>query len=281
MGYPYDASRKALLTPARDASFFAAGRPAAESSLCAELAWIAYAPFERDPAARTTVAAALERIGFTSLNLFSAGGTHGFLARDSTTRLSVLTFRGTEPNLKNWETDLTTELVPWSGGGRVHRGFAEALSTVWDSVLADLKTVTGRCLYTGHSLGAGLATLAASRRTPDALITFGSPRVGDDAFAHSPGRSNHHRYANCCDVVTRVPLEAMGYRHTGTLVYLDRDGRSVAAPTESLILDDQRHARLGYLSRWAWRPGTMWTRDAADHAPVNYVSALQVANQAR
>lgn len=280
MGYPYDPSRKALITPARDATFFATGRPSAEPILCAEMARLAYAPFERDPATRAAVEAILRGIGFGTCSFFSAASTQGFLAQDATTPLAVLAFRGTELDPRDWETDLKARLVPWPEGGQVHQGFAEALATIWDPVDAALSTLRGRRLYTGHSLGAALATLAASRRPPEALLTYGSPRVGDAAFVQATRTLTHQRYANCCDVVTRLPPEALGYRHPGPTAYLDRKGQLHASPTERLIDQDQRLARRRYFLRWTWRRGTMWTRDAADHAPINYVSALAHAVRA-
>ena len=274
MNYPYDPSRRALLSPTLGAAFFPAGRPAAEPVLCAELSRLAYAPFEREPSAQAFVEATLRRIGFGACSFFSTATTHGFLARDPATPLSVLAFRGTGVNIRDVATDLHALLAPWSAGGQVHQGFAEALTGAWDAVAAALASVTGRRLFTGHSLGAALATLAASRHSPQALYTFGSPRVGDLAFAEAMASIDHHRYANCCDVVCRVPAEAMTYRHTGLAAYLDRRGAQHEALPESLVKEDQHRARRVYLLRWSWRPGALWTRDAADHAPINYVSAL-------
>lgn len=274
MSYTYDASRKALLTPARDAAFFAAGRPSGEAALCAEFSWLAYAPFEREPAAKALVETVLQGIGFNTCSFLSSGSTQALLAQDTGSHLTVLAFRGTELDPRDWRTDLKALLVPWPGGGHVHQGFAEALSSVWEPVLAALRDAKGRQLYTGHSLGAALATLAASRRSPDALLTFGSPRVGDAAFAQTTQNLRHERFVNCCDIVTRLPPEAFGYRHAGPVAYLDRGGVLCPALAERLIAEDQRRARIGYLLRWAWRRGTMCTRDTADHAPTNYVSAV-------
>ena len=274
MGYPYDPTRKALLTPARDTIFFPTGRPASEPILCAEMSRLAYAAFERDPAAKADIETTLRRIGFTACTFFSTVSTQGFLAQDPATPLSVLAFRGTELDPHDWATDINALLVPWSAGGQVHQGFAEALAAAWEAMAAALASVTGRVLYTGHSLGAALATLAASRRSPHALYTYGSPRIGDAAFAEATASLNHHRYANCCDIVCRVPPEALTYCHSGPVGYLDRRGNLHRAPPEAVVADDQRRARRAYLWRWSWRRGTMWTRDTADHAPINYVAAL-------
>ena len=274
MGYHYNPTRKALVRPAEGARFFAGGRPTSEPVLSAELSRLAYAAFDRDPTARTELEATLRRVGFSRCTVFSAGSTQAFLAQDPTTPLSVLAFRGTELDPRDWATDLDALLMPWPGGGQVHKGFAEALNTMWSAVAAALATVTGRVLYAGHSLGAALATLAAARRPPHALFTFGSPRVGDALFAQAIATLDHHRYTNCCDIVCRVPPEALGYHHAGPAAYLDRTGQLHSGPTDSFVTRDQAKARRRYLWRWAWRPGTVWTRDAADHAPVNYLSAL-------
>lgn len=274
MAYHYDPSRKALLTPALDTTFFRAGRPRSEAALSAEFARLAYAPFERDAQARGTVFTTLERTGFPDVTFFSSASTQALLARDPAAGLAVLSFRGTEVDARDWATDLDTGMIPWPEGGRVHRGFAAALELIWPEVATALATVAGRLLYTGHSLGAALATLASTRRRPAALYTFGSPRVGDLAFGATLAGLEHRRFVHCCDIVTRVPPEVLDFRHVGALVYVDREGRPLPLAPSDTMASDQALARRDYAWRWAWRPGTMWTRDAADHAPINYVGPL-------
>jgi triacylglycerol lipase len=272
--YRYDPSRAALLAPARGATFFPAGRPKSEAALCAELSRLSYAPFDSNAEARREVEGHLKRVGFSVCYFFSTGGTQAYLACDTAGALTVLVFRGTETKRVDWVTDLQAWPCAWPEGGRVHTGFAEALGLVWNDLKPYLTDLPGRRLYTGHSLGAALATLAASRRAPDALYTFGSPRVGDDAFIKTLGPVESHRYTNCCDVICRIPMELFGYRHFGSLLYIDRKGgvRSGCEYREGRL--DRLRARLSYSVRWAWRTGTMWTRDLADHSPVNYFSAL-------
>ena len=50
--------------------------------------------------------------------------------------------------------------------------------------------------------------------------------------------------------------------------------RSVTNPSEKEILRDQWRAHVDYALKYAWRWGNMWNRALADHAPINYVSAL-------
>jgi hypothetical protein len=280
MAYKYDASRKALLTPARDTSFFPAGRPTEEAALCAEMSRLAYAAFERDPQAAADVRNVLSPIGFGACTFFSEAGTQGFLAQDLNAALSILTFRGTELDARDWVTNLNARPIPWPKGGQTHEGFAAALERVWEEVARVLALSQGRLLYTGHSLGAALATLAASRQSPHALHTFGSPRVGDAAFAQTLAGLEHRRYVNSCDFVCQLPPEALDYRHAGPGCYLDHHGRLLLAPSPDAVARDQRAARRAYLWRWAWRPGTNWTRDLSDHAPVNYASAVAASSRA-
>jgi hypothetical protein len=274
MGYHYDASRKALFTPAEDAVFFPDGRPGAEPLLCAEMCRLAYIPFERDPGTKAGMEATLQKIGFSLRATFSNGSTQSFLAQDPSAQLFVLTFRGTELDLRDWTTDLNLLLSAWPAGGQVHSGFAGALTPVWEAVSAALATARGRVIFTGHSLGAALATLAATRRAPDVLYTYGSPPIGDLDFVRAAAFLNHHRYINCCDIICRNPPEGLRYCHCGSMVYLNHLGKAHPAAPDRLLARDQLSARLAYLMRWAWRPGTVWTRETADHAPVNYLWAL-------
>jgi pimeloyl-ACP methyl ester carboxylesterase len=101
---------------------------------------------------------------------------------------------------------------------------------VWADVTEALSLAHAvRPWFTGHSLGGALATLAADRHGDSAAVyTFGSPLVGDDAFA--AGFNNRHegrsfRYVNGDDLVTRVPP---------FFTHINREHRLAAPPETSL-----------------------------------------------
>jgi len=153
--------------------------------------------------------------------------------------VAVLAFRGTEPKeIADWLTDSKFAPKPWDPGfGNVHEGFAGALETVFPAIRRDLESLrgSGRSLYvTGHSLGAALATLLAARLAAQqtypvqGVYTYGSPRVGDIAFEGNYTRllgERTFRFVNHEDLVTRVPPRSLGFRHVGSIAYLDADGR--------------------------------------------------------
>src|SRR5207248_1383780 len=84
--------------------------------------------------------------------------------------------------------------------------------------------------FTGHSLGAALATLAISRFAGGnaSLYTFGSPRCGNLTFAQRLGEHatlGEFRFVDHCDLVTRVPPAGLGYSHGAANLYcLDESG---------------------------------------------------------
>jgi triacylglycerol lipase len=169
-----------------------------------------------------------ESAGFTC-EFQSAGGTDCYVAVQKD--FVVVAFRGTQP--EQWRdvlADANILLVPWRAGhGHVHAGFKKAfddIRPVLDPILQPL--AAGRTLwFCGHSLGAALATLAADHYAGTrGVCTFGSPRVGDPAFAHAfnmklSGRSL--RYVNDHDVVTHVPLP-LGYEHVDLRRFIAPDG---------------------------------------------------------
>lgn len=80
---------------------------------------------------------------------------------------------------------------------------------------------TTHVTVTGHSLGAGLATLlaldlASHSLVPNTCITLASPRVGDLTFSHVFNHvvPNAYRVVNRLDVVPKVP-PALMYFHVG------------------------------------------------------------------
>lgn len=212
---------------------------------------------ETDTPRQPTQSLLLEKAGCTRRQFFFSRKTDTqalLLEFDTAAPFAVLVFRGTEQDIKDFITDLSVGHLRHNDGKiDTHAGFTLALDSVWAEIERALKRLKHPVFFTGHSLGAALATLAAARIAPTALYTFGSPRVGDDEFVAS---LNHladgiHRVVHGEDIVTTVPPEALGFRHVGKLEIL-------AAP-----------ASRG----WAeWFTG--WLRPPkplGDHAPVNYV----------
>lgn len=159
---------------------------------------------------------------------------------------SVLVFRGTQGRLSNWFFNLSTTLSPWPAGGQVHNGFKQLLLEAWGEIEHQLRSLSGPVYYTGHSLGGALAVLAASLIAPEAVYTFGSPRMGNAHFVKSMKHIKIHRMVNPRDIVTSVP-PIPGMMHVGDPQYL----------TIAKSLLSQRF--------WFEAP-----RFLADHSPSNY-----------
>ncbi len=235
-------------------------------------------PFLEDAALRTDVfpAAAFQHHLVREvhpgsyLQLFSAGeiANGGRAFRDASTQvlfarhrdlpLTLLVFRGTEPSqmadvvadLKTWKTPLADRGWP-AEWGSAHAGFVEAFESVEPLLLQKLGEVAergDRIWITGHSLGGGLATLMAARllRARDegldlelaGLYTFGSPRVGNKAFAarfrDAIAKAGVHavRVRNADDVVTSIPGLVLEYEHVGLLAYMTEGSLVVSPPEE-------------------------------------------------
>ena len=208
---------------------------------------------------------------------FDRPGAQCFVARRD--EGTVVCFRGTEVN--EWQ-DLAADaefiLTPNEGndkGAKVHRGFLRSLDTIWDEV--DDAIGDGRVWFTGHSLGAALATLAAERLPGrHRLYTFGSPRVGDKKFRRA-FRTNAYRFVNNNDIVTDVPpgSRVFPYRHVGDLKYFDEDGRLIE---KSRWWQRFRAGLSGHLKRLLevqreFRKGdfdAVPLDQLADHSPTSY-----------
>lgn len=141
----------------------------------------------------------------------------------------VVAFRGTEQNLTDWWTDLNGQLVTSSAdAGQVHRGFRDALDSVYARVRQFVRDVQvkdkSRLFICGHSLGGALAQLAARRLAKETnlpkvrgVFTYGAPRVGDqvyvDDYRASPVGNLTTLWVAKGDPITRVAPHAFEYRH--------------------------------------------------------------------
>jgi triacylglycerol lipase len=262
----------------------------------AEAAFLAYA---EPPFAKLR----FQNAGLPEVEFFSGESTQCYVAHND--NFVIVAFRGSELReregtnsrdiryiISDWWIDLSADLVDSGQGGSVHRGFKIALDELWNpqdrageekalkTYLDSISSADGRqrsVWFTGHSLGAALATLAARRYADVAgLCTYGSPRVGDRAFANG-FRINVYRFVNNDDVVTKIPLPG-SYRHIGNLKYIDNEGIILDDPNLWMRLKDnfrkmvKNTFNLGLLRIRKELPQNSLT----DHAPIYY--ALRIWN---
>ncbi len=228
----------------------------------------------------------LPRAGLRLERFFCGPGTQGFLA--SGDGFAIFVFRGTE--IKQWLdiwTDANFRLKPMRAIPKIHGGFQDALDEVWPEVQDGLDQQQAAGIpvwYTGYSLGAALATLTAARRPPAALVTFGSPRVGNLDFVRLLQDLPIHRFVNCCDVVTQVPPPALGYWHVGEMDFISATGHVLRSPESWHVARRQLAGQALYQTKLPWLHGGMVkSRPAADHAIVNYIAGVEreMARQAK
>ena len=215
--------------------------------------------------------------GFPHIACFDRKDTQAFVAGNAD--MIIVAFRGTEPRrLQDWMTD--KQILRRKGPyGKVHRGFLASLDHVWNDIKNARKSFQDRgqsLWFTGHSLGAALATLAVAKLGEDAepvhgLYTFGQPRVGGKTFARNfdgDFKSVTFRFVNNNDMVTRVPRRLLGYRHVGRVLYLDAAG----------LLHDDMHWWNQFRDRVKGRVddlGKIGPDGLKDHGIVKYLKSLQ------
>ncbi|KAK0202293.1 alpha/beta-hydrolase, partial [Desarmillaria ectypa] len=188
-----------------------------------------------------------------SVEILETGGDGGvvprfIIAHDKLTNSIVVAHQGTDPEnilsiLNDAEfvpTPIDTEYFPSAARNiQVHSGFLETFSRTASTILATAQSAlasTGaeNVVLTGHSLGGALATLDALMLN-DALTnvsiktaTFGSPRVGNQAFADfvdaSFSKGSYARITNKADPVPHLPPLVLGFVHAQGEVHLGEGG---------------------------------------------------------
>ncbi|KAJ9445152.1 Lipase [Diplonema papillatum] len=173
---------------------------------------------------------------------------------------------------------------------RCHRGFLQAFRMIRPQVMARLVPIIEKypdlqICCTGHSLGGALAMLMAywikkevKRRGTEKIVvyTFGSPRVGNAAFAETYDHAIPHsfRVVNQCDIVPTVPFGVHGavFKHSGREVCIDKRGNLIIEPTfvERFIGPTKLvNSRFGGILQ-AFGGG----RSLSDHMMVRYARSL-------
>lgn len=197
--------------------------PLARSLLFAELSMIAYLPEEQ-------TRKLAQQLGFKKVIFHEYDGSQVYSFINKTDY--VIACRGTEPNEWNdVKADLDAQTAVAETVGRVHRGFKQEVDDIWPMLEQELQDNQKDTWFTGHSLGGAMATICAGRcllahipTCPKQIITFGSPRVGNKRYINY-AKVDYLRWVNNNDIVTRVPPAWLGYRHTGTEMYLNHQGK--------------------------------------------------------
>jgi triacylglycerol lipase len=212
--------------------------------------------------------AKFKSFGFNIVDFFDIEGAQAYLLKDMN-GIHVLSFRGTEVTEKS---DVLADLKAGKNieacGGKVHVGFKGEINKVWPTIEKAIANID--MLYvTGHSLGAAMATIAASRMQSKvtALITFGSPRVGNQEFVNSLNVT-HYRVQNNCDDVTKVPFRLVGFRHHGTHKYMNFYGEFRDLTAWQRVKDMIR-SRLKARAKGQKYIGVF------DHLMANYIAKLE------
>ncbi|MFZ2960386.1 MAG: lipase family protein [Candidatus Ozemobacteraceae bacterium] len=176
--------------------------------------------------------------GFDFINLRKKTGDTQVMIM-SNDKLVIVVFRGSESSsggsfspvkvMYDWIlTDFNffkKHVSIWGSDVKVHRGFWNALDIVYPRLKAfindHLASGDKKLWITGHSLGAGVAPLAAYRLAFDGIpvqgvYTYAGPRVGNDAFVDvfKERFPYNQRYVFDHDIVPMLPYSWMNYKHT-------------------------------------------------------------------
>ena len=229
------------------------------------------------------------KAGMNQVVFLNKDSTQCFIA--SNDKFALVVFRGSEiwkkkdkfdpaKVIADLMTDVDIRLVKWEQGGKVHRGFKNALEEVWNDLATHIEKLHRKGLkiwFGGHSLGAALATLAADRCPYAAgVYTIGSPRVGDRDF-RDQYQVRAYRIVNNSDIVAKVPPKGF-YRHVGEIRFIDDHGRvhDRMAPAKQENSQIKHEPRDNYESDEQFRGGLQGLVPDAfrDHVPLIYTIHL-------
>ncbi|KAI1816712.1 lipase [Poronia punctata] len=172
--------------------------------------------------------------GATIVASFSGSETdiRGFVSTDDTNQVIVLSIRGSH-SIRNWITDFEfiQQDCDFGDDCKVHTGFAKAWDEISSDALAAVQSAKDanpsyNIVFTGHSLGAAVSSLGAVYAREAGLavdiINYGSPRVGNAAFAQfiTDQEGAEYRVTHLDDPVPRLPPIIFNYAHTSPEYWL-------------------------------------------------------------
>lgn len=238
-----------------------------KSLLFAELSRASYFP-------RTVAGRLAEEIGLPETRFYDRDGAQAYVFGGDED--AVVCCRGTEPNEWNdIRADLNALTDAAETVGRVHRGFKREVDDLWPRLEQALVSNERILWFAGHSLGGAMTAICAGRcylshikSAPEAVFTYGSPRVGNKRYVNHV-KLAYYRWVNNNDIVPRVPPRWLGYRHAGSEIYLNRRGR-VSGVTGLLRFRDRWWGFVRTLRKWR-------IDHFSDHLMGEYIRAIECA----
>ncbi|KAH9245818.1 hypothetical protein BSLG_004082 [Batrachochytrium salamandrivorans] len=183
------------------------------------------------------------------------GSAVGIIAIQHNTETIIVAFRGSV-FLSDWVTNFKFSIAVTAGtlfkskdrsaprNVLIHSGYRRAYLRIRKQLRFSLKAIVSlfpayQIVFTGHSMGGGLASIAAMDaavdfgppKTPSMHIyTYGMPRVGNSVWANwvnSISFGSVYRVARWNDPIPRIPQMFLGYRHFSQGIGIDRNDRTV------------------------------------------------------
>jgi triacylglycerol lipase len=237
------------------AAAFAAFDPAANFSIGNARAMMWFSQLAYETGKPATVEAVAPGWGFTAVTPFvkrkvaiaASFETCGLIGERPDA--VVLAFAGTDPAV--WKTLATDVNVRLTADRDTHIGFQTALDAARPEIeqaVRQSRQGNKPLFVTGHSLGGALAALAAQHAnglpgaaTPRAVYVYGMPRAGGERFSAAYNAAlgpSTYRLVHGDDIVARVPMSRLGYRHVGRLLACRSGERFDAAALTATVTDD-------------------------------------------
>jgi triacylglycerol lipase len=152
----------------------------------------------------------LGELGFSDPRLLDVFSNSGFIAMADGT--AVVAFRGTDDRFDWIANGDFRQLLELDGSRKLHAGFRRAYGTFDEEIRSFLKeNKPKRVWITGHSLGGAMAACCAysllqEGLPPSGVVTFGQPRIGNEALAEYLDSELGDRYLRLMNEGDPVPI---------------------------------------------------------------------------
>jgi predicted lipase len=127
-------------------------------------------------------------------------------------------------------------IYPYDNNIGLEKGFYNLFKSMKNEIYENVNNIskkydTQQILITGHSLGGAIATLLSfdilynNLNYDIKLITFGSPRVGNQHFVENFNKYNIYskRITHYYDIVPHLPQQFLNYRHISQEIWYNEE----------------------------------------------------------